>query len=128
MQTAFVELGRTPNAAGIRRLTIGRASCMLRKGLRRTFAKGEALFKEGEAVDCHYRVISGTFLASTLLKDGRRLIDAFHIPGAVLGLENCDVSSFAAEATEPVTVEVFRRLRSQVFWTAIDLPEGCADT
>lgn len=108
MQTAFVELGRTPNATAMQLSTAGGASCAP-KGLRRTFAKGEVLFTEGEAMNCRYRVVSGTILTSTLLGDGRRQIDAFHIPGAVLGLGNCDVSSFTAEAIEPVTVEVFRR-------------------
>jgi CRP/FNR family nitrogen fixation transcriptional regulator len=62
-------------------------------------------------VDCRYRVVSGTILTSTLLGDGRRQIDAFHIPGAVLGLGlgNRDVSNFTAEAIEPVTVAVIRR-------------------
>jgi len=110
MQTAFAEFGRTPNATAMQRPTTVRAGCMP-KGLSRTFAKGEVLFKEGEAVDCRYRVVSGTILTSTLLGDGRRKIDAFHIPGAVLGLGlgNRDVSNFTAEAIEPVTVAVIRR-------------------
>jgi len=112
MQTAFVELGRTPNATAMQLSISGGANCAP-KGLRRTFAKGEVLFKEGEAVDCRYRVVSRTILTSTLLGDGRRQIDAFHIPGAVLGLGlglgNRDVSNFTAEAIEPVTVAVIRR-------------------
>ena len=76
MQTAFVELGRTPNATAMQLSISGGANCAP-KGLRRTFAKGEVLFKEGEAVDCHDRTIVGTIRSSTLLGDSRRQIEAF---------------------------------------------------
>jgi CRP-like cAMP-binding protein len=109
MQTASGELGRTSNATPMQFPATGKAG-WASTGLRRTFAKGEALYREGDPVDCRYRVISGTVLTSTLLRDGRCQIDAFHIPGAVLGLESSNVRSFTAEAIEPVAVEVFRRL------------------
>jgi len=76
MKIAFFELGRTPNATAIQHSTIGRANCKS-MGLRRTFAEGEVLFKEGEAVDCHDRTIVGTIRSSTLLGDSRRQIEAF---------------------------------------------------
>ena len=78
-------------------------------GLRRSFAKGDALFAEGDVSDVFYKVVSGTVRTSKLLSDGRRQIDSFHLAGDVFGLENSKERHFTAEAIEPVVVMAFRR-------------------
>jgi CRP/FNR family transcriptional regulator, nitrogen fixation regulation protein len=80
-------------------------------GARRAFAKGEELFAEGEAADFFYKVISGTVRVCKLLSDGRRQIDAFHLPGDMFGLESGGDHRFTAEAVEDVVVLAFRRSR-----------------
>jgi CRP/FNR family nitrogen fixation transcriptional regulator len=45
----------------------------------------------------------------TLLSDGRRQIDAFHLPGDVFGLEAGPNHRFSAEAVDKVVVVAYRR-------------------
>jgi CRP/FNR family nitrogen fixation transcriptional regulator len=78
-------------------------------GARRSFAKGDELFAEGDAVEYFYKVISGTVRTCKLLSDGRRQIDAFHLPGDVFGLESGAEHRFTAEAVEPVVVAAYKR-------------------
>jgi CRP/FNR family nitrogen fixation transcriptional regulator len=78
-------------------------------GTRRSFAKGEQLFAEDDAADFFYKVVSGTVRTCKLLSDGRRQIDAFHLPGDVFGLESGADHRFTAEAVEAVVVEAYRR-------------------
>jgi CRP/FNR family nitrogen fixation transcriptional regulator len=80
-------------------------------GTRRTFAKGEELFAEGEAADFFYKVVSGTVRVCKLLSDGRRQIEAFQLPGDIFGLESGAEHRFTAEAVEDVEVLAFRRSR-----------------
>lgn len=107
MQNAIVTAVRPPPVCATAPAEIAPNKSTL-PNRRRTFAKGEPLFAEGESAEYFYKVLSGTILTSMSLRDGRRQIDAFHIPGAVLGLENSNVRSCTAEAIEPVTAEVFR--------------------
>lgn len=78
-------------------------------GLRRSFAKGEELFAEGQAAEFFYKVVSGTVRTCKLLSDGRRQIDAFHLAGDIFGLESGEDHRFTAEAVEDVVVLAFRR-------------------
>jgi CRP/FNR family nitrogen fixation transcriptional regulator len=78
-------------------------------GVRRSFAKGAELFSEGEAAEYFYKVVSGTVRTCRLLSDGRRQIDAFHLPGDVFGLESGPEHRFTAEAVEAVVVEAYKR-------------------
>jgi CRP/FNR family transcriptional regulator, nitrogen fixation regulation protein len=82
-----------------------------RGGTRRTFAKGEELFAEGEAADFFYQVVSGTVRVCKLLSDGRRQIDAFQLAGDIFGLESGAEHRFTAEAVEETVVLAFRRGR-----------------
>ena len=77
--------------------------------VRRSFAKGEELFAEGDAAEYFYKVVSGTVRTCKLLSDGRRQIDAFHLAGDVFGLESGEDHHFTAEAVEDVVVEAHRR-------------------
>jgi len=57
-------------------------------GTRRARARGEEVFADGDPCIRLYKVVSGTVRTVKLLADGRRQIDAFHLPG--------DVSSWAS--------------------------------
>jgi len=57
-------------------------------GTRRALARGEEVFADGDPCIRLYKVVSGTVRTVKLLADGRRQIDAFHLPG--------DVSSWAS--------------------------------
>ena len=108
MQTVLASTSRIPPVIAIAGPTAPavKASPV---GLRRTFAKGDALFAEGDVSDVFYKVISGWVRTSKLLSDGRRQIDSFHLAGDVFGLENSKERHFTAEAIEPVVVMAFRR-------------------
>jgi CRP/FNR family nitrogen fixation transcriptional regulator len=77
----------------------------------RVLARGEELFAEGDDAECFYKVVSGTIRSYKLLSDGRRQIDAFHLPGDMFGLEAGREHRFSAEAVDGATVLAFRRSR-----------------
>ena len=80
-------------------------------GLTQHFAKGDELFAEGDEADYFYKVVSGSIRSYKLLSDGRRQIDAFHLPGDIFGLEADSDHRFTAEAVEATSVIAFRRSR-----------------
>ncbi len=80
-------------------------------GTQRSFARGDELFGEGEPSEFFYKVVSGTVRTCKLLSDGRRQIDAFHLPGDVFGLESGEAHRFTAEAVDDTVVVAFRRSR-----------------
>jgi len=60
---------------------------------------GTEFFGEAEPAEYIYQVIHGAVRSYKLLSDGRRQINAFHLPCAIFGIENGDVHRFTAEAT-----------------------------
>jgi len=80
-------------------------------GQPRMLAKGEELFAEGDPADHFYKVVSGSIRTCKLLSDGRRQIDAFHLPGDIFGLEAGPEYRFTAEALGDATLVAFRRSR-----------------
>ena len=78
-------------------------------GGRRSFARNEEIFAEGDAADCWYKVISGTVRLCKLLADGRRHIAEFFFSGDCFGLDNMDERLFAAEAVSDVIVMRYPR-------------------
>ena len=91
---------RTPSA----RMPSGR---QMQMGL----AKSEELFAEGDEADYFYQVVSGAIRSYKLLSDGRRQIDAFHLPGDIFGLEAGREHRFSAEAVGDVQLIAYRRSR-----------------
>jgi CRP/FNR family nitrogen fixation transcriptional regulator len=88
----------------------------------RTVAKDEEVFAEGDRAAFFYKVVSGAVRTFKLLSDGRRQIDAFHLPGDIFGLETGEEHRFSAEALGDATVIAYRRcsldtlaLRDQAF-------------
>lgn len=114
MQTALPPNGsRIPlSAALVARPALGRRAenaAAPRLGTTRRLGKNEELFAEGDRASFFYRVISGAVRTYKLLEDGRRQIDAFHLPGDILGVESREEHRFTAEALGEATVVVYRR-------------------
>jgi CRP/FNR family nitrogen fixation transcriptional regulator len=80
-------------------------------GTRRVLTRGEEVFADGDPCTRFYKVVSGTVRTVRLLADGRRQIDAFHLPGDVFGLEGGETHRFTAEAVDDVVLVVHRRNR-----------------
>lgn len=114
MQTAFATAGNAIASAAVRRAysqPIPRAPESPALGSTRTFAKGAEIFAEGDRAAFLYKVASGAVRTSKLLSDGRRQIDAFHLPGDIFGIEAGDEHRFSAEALGETTVIAYRRWR-----------------
>ena len=56
-------------------------------------------------------MVAGAIRSYKLLSDGRRQIDAFHLPGDIFGLEAGADHRFSAEAVGNATVIAYRRSR-----------------
>ncbi|WP_020186442.1 helix-turn-helix domain-containing protein [Methylopila sp. 73B] len=74
----------------------------------RAFAKDEEIFAEGEPATRFYKVVTGAVRTYKLLSDGRRQIDAFHLPGEIFGVEAGEEHRFTAEALGEATVVAYR--------------------
>jgi CRP/FNR family nitrogen fixation transcriptional regulator len=80
-------------------------------GTQMTLRKGRELFAQGDEAEYFYKVVSGAIRSYKLLSDGRRQIDAFHLPGDIFGLETGSEHRFSAEAVGIATVIAYRRSR-----------------
>jgi CRP/FNR family nitrogen fixation transcriptional regulator len=78
-------------------------------GSTRSYTKDEEIFAEGDRAAFFYKVVSGAVRTSKLLSDGRRQIDAFHLPGDIFGIESGEEHRFSAEAIGGATVIAYRR-------------------
>ena len=79
-------------------------------GVDRSLAKDEGIFAEGDNANFFHQVVRGAVRTSRLLGDGRRQIDAFHLPGDIFGLELGGEHRCSAEATGIATVVAYRSL------------------
>ena len=80
-----------------------------RIGSRRSFARDEEIYAEGDPSDGWYKVVSGTVRISKLLADGRRHIAEFCFGGDCFGFENISERVFSAEAVGKVIVMRYPR-------------------
>jgi CRP/FNR family transcriptional regulator, nitrogen fixation regulation protein len=80
-----------------------------RIGSRRSFARDEEIYAEGDPSDGWYKVVSGTVRISKLLADGRRHIAEFCFGGDCFGFENASQRVFSAEAVGEVIVMRYSR-------------------
>lgn len=78
-------------------------------GVTMPFEKGEEVYGEGEKAECVYRVLGGAVRTYNILKDGRRQIGGFYLPGDLFGLEADERYSMSAEAVVNSNVLVIRR-------------------
>jgi CRP/FNR family nitrogen fixation transcriptional regulator len=77
-------------------------------GSTRAYRKDEEIFAEGDDAEYFYRVLSGVVRTYKLLSDGRRQIDAFHLPGDIFGAETHGAHRFTAEAIGDVSLVGYR--------------------
>jgi CRP/FNR family transcriptional regulator, nitrogen fixation regulation protein len=68
------------------------------EGAATAFSRNEEVFGEGEPVAFLYKVTTGCVRTYKTLKDGRRQIGAFYLPGDIFGLEARKVHNVSAEA------------------------------
>jgi len=73
------------------------------------FPRNALVFGEGEPADFFYRIELGYIRTFRILKDGRRHIDAFYVPGEVFGLESCDRCAVSAEAINRCRIRLIRK-------------------
>jgi len=85
------------------------AGTMELMGARMSYARNVEVFGEGEPAEYIYKVVSGAVRSCKLLDDGRRQVTAFHMPGAVFGLEIGDEHRFSAEAITDTVILVVKR-------------------
>ncbi|MEW6639855.1 MAG: helix-turn-helix domain-containing protein [Pseudomonadota bacterium] len=74
-----------------------------------SYAKDEEIYGEREPADYVYQVVRGAVRTYKLLSDGRRQIDAFHLPDDVFGLGSDPVHQFTAEAIVDTSIRIVRR-------------------
>jgi CRP/FNR family nitrogen fixation transcriptional regulator len=75
----------------------------------RSFAKDDGIYAEGDPATHYFKVLAGVVRTSTILKDGRRQIDSFHVAGELFGIERGNEHRFSAEAVGDAVVMSFRR-------------------
>lgn len=78
-------------------------------GVRRSFARDDEIYAEGDPSDSWFRVVSGAVRVCKLMADGRRHIAEFYFSGDCFGLENAGNRVFSAEAVGDVIVMRFLR-------------------
>ncbi|RXH14830.1 helix-turn-helix domain-containing protein [Bradyrhizobium guangzhouense] len=73
------------------------------------YRRGTEIFGEGEDAEYVYQINSGAVRTYKLLPDGRRQINAFHLPGDMFGFENNETHRFTAEAIVETDVRIMTR-------------------
>ena len=111
MQTALATPGSSlaPATALLRGTPSARPAAAPGLGATRAYTKDEEVFAEGDRASSFFKVVSGAVRTSKLLSDGRRQIDAFHLPGDFFGIESGEEHRFSAEALGETTVVAYRR-------------------
>lgn len=74
--------------------------------VRRGLARGEYLYRAGDAFSTLYAIRSGFFKNDLVLKDGRNQIMGFHMPGEVLGVDGIGTGSYTCNAVALAEAEV----------------------
>ncbi|MBR1090108.1 helix-turn-helix domain-containing protein [Bradyrhizobium manausense] len=74
-----------------------------------TYRRGTEIFGEGEEAEYVYQITSGSVRTYRLLLDGRRQINAFHVPGDMFGFENGPTHRFTADAVVQTDVRIMKR-------------------
>src|SRR6516164_10390970 len=67
-------------------------------GATMAYPRDTEIFGENEPADYLYKVLSGTVRTYKILRDGRRQVGGFYLPGDIFGLEFADEHTLSAEA------------------------------
>lgn len=109
-----IEIGSTVAAMGGGSLTrtmeqsrLGDAFALM--GAQLNVDRNAEVYGDGEPAEYVYRVVQGVVRTCKLLHDGRRQINAFHLPGDFFGLNADEEYWFAAEAVTNATVTFVKR-------------------
>jgi CRP/FNR family transcriptional regulator, nitrogen fixation regulation protein len=86
-----------------------RISASARKVTR--YMRHQQVFGQGDRVTAFYHIISGAVRSSKLMADGRRQVDAFHLPGELFGFERGMQHRSMAEALEAAEIMVYDHSR-----------------
>ena len=78
-------------------------------GTRRSYARNDEIFAEGDRADCWFKVVSGAVRVCKLLPDGRRHIAEFHFAGDCFGFDSLPERLFSAEAVSDAVIMRFPR-------------------
>ena len=74
------------------------------------FARKAEIYGESDRVDYLYKVLKGSVRTCKVLRDGRRQIAAFYLPGDVFGFEAGDRHTLSAEAIVDCQLLALRRV------------------
>jgi len=80
-----------------------------RIGTRRSYARNDEIFAEGDRPDCWFKVVSGAVRVCKLMADGRRHIAEFHFAGDCFGFDSLPERLFSAEAVGDAVIMRFPR-------------------
>ncbi|MGB8827230.1 MAG: helix-turn-helix domain-containing protein [Pseudolabrys sp.] len=72
-------------------------------------ARNAEIYGANEPVEYLYKVLKGSVRTYKILQDGRRLIEAFYLPGDIFGFEVGDEHTLSAEAIVDCQLRVLRR-------------------
>jgi CRP/FNR family nitrogen fixation transcriptional regulator len=75
------------------------------------YVRHQQVFGQGDPATAFYHVLSGAVRSSKLIADGRRQIDAFHLPGELFGFERGGQHRSIAEALGTSEIIVYERSR-----------------
>lgn len=73
------------------------------------FVRDREIYRDGDDADHVFKVDAGVVRSYKFLRDGRRQVNAFHVPGHVFGLEVGARYSLSAAAASDCTVIAYRR-------------------
>ena len=73
-------------------------------GATMAYPRDTEIFGENEPADYLYKVLSGTVRTYKILRDGRRQVGGFYLPGDIFGLEFADEHTLSAEAVSDAKV------------------------
>jgi len=73
------------------------------------YVRDEEIYGEGEDTQFIYKVISGAVRTSKIMRDGRRQIGRFYLPGEFFGLELGKQHNLSAEAVADSKIFLFKR-------------------
>jgi CRP/FNR family nitrogen fixation transcriptional regulator len=96
--------------------TLGQSMDLM--GATMAYPRNSEIFGESEPADYLYKVISGSVRTYRILRDGRRQVGGFYLPGDIFGLEFADEHTLSAEAIADTKVLVVKR-------TALNALAGC---